>query len=293
MSLIEPFVKRGLDVGIKAGKTVMTEAIPYCFMLGYEDYIAEKKIPDSKIYDYKKIIEDFTFARRNEGKSKGPQCVTCQYNKICEGPWREYPQNFSWSEFKPVLKRGQSGRIIEQVIIDGFEELIKIIGLKARGKKISRLREILFSGFDQSWLEKNQKLDFSFSFQNDLSLRFSFNDYGEKGVFYEKLKKIFALFPDQYDQKTFKRIMMLMGTKNVPHQTTFGFEWIRGAKFPRLKIYFEELFNVYSPQKTRELAESLLKILTSKRRLPLCALIFSQAEKSPLKIIFCIKIAKR
>jgi hypothetical protein len=140
--------------------------------------------------------------------------------------------------------------------------LIKSVGLAAHGKKLSRLREILFSDFSQTWLEKNQKFDFSFSFQNAPSLRFSFNDYGEKDVFYEKLKKIFALFPGQYDQKVFKAIMSLMGTKNAPHQTTFGFEWSRGASFPRLKIYFEELFNVYSAQKTRDLAKSLLESLS-------------------------------
>ena len=62
----------GLDVGIKAGRTVMTEAIPYCFMSGYEDHVAEKIIPRTKIYDADAVIEDFTETRRNEGKAKGP-----------------------------------------------------------------------------------------------------------------------------------------------------------------------------------------------------------------------------
>lgn len=101
MTLAEPFVKKGLDVGIRAGVRAMTEAIPYCFMSGYEDYVAEKIIPDSKIYDYKKIIEDFTSARKNEGKAKGPQCKLCRYDDVCEGPWREYPKKFGWEEFKP------------------------------------------------------------------------------------------------------------------------------------------------------------------------------------------------
>jgi MoaA/NifB/PqqE/SkfB family radical SAM enzyme len=102
MKLVEPYVKKGLDVGIKAGKIVMTEAITYCFMKGYESYIAEKIIPECKIYDYKKIVDDFTFSRKNEGKIKGPQCLKCKYNQICEGPWREYPEKFGWDEFKPI-----------------------------------------------------------------------------------------------------------------------------------------------------------------------------------------------
>ena len=258
MRLIEPFVKKGLDVGIKAGKTVMTEAIPYCFMSGYEDYVAERIIPDSKIYDYKKVIEDFTEARRNEGKSKDSQCLKCRYDKICEGPWREYPQNFGWSEFKPVSKRAQA-KGMAQAVNDAFDMLVKTIGLTERSEEISRIREILFSGFNDAWLKDNQKFDFSFSSQNNPALRFSFNDYKEKDIFYDKLKKIFALFPGRYDQKTFEKIMVTMGVKNAPHQTTFGFEWLRGEKLPRLKIYFEELFNVYNPRKTRELAGALLK----------------------------------
>jgi len=105
--IIEPWIKRGLDVGIRAGRTVMTEAIPYCFLSGYEDYAAEKVIPDTRIYDAETVIEDFTKTRRDEGKAKGPRCAACAYAAVCEGPWREYPELFGWDEFEPVsAKRG-------------------------------------------------------------------------------------------------------------------------------------------------------------------------------------------
>lgn len=96
------YIKKGLDIGIRAGKRVMTEAIPLCFMKGYEEYIAEKIIPDSKVFDAVGIIEDYTAYRKNEGKKKGPECPKCKYFQVCEGPWREYPEIFGWSEFKPV-----------------------------------------------------------------------------------------------------------------------------------------------------------------------------------------------
>lgn len=102
-SQVIKYVKKGLAVGIKAGKTVMTEAIPLCFMKDYEDYIAEKMIPDSKVYDAQGIIDDYTVYRKNEGKKKGPNCPRCKYFKVCEGPWKEYPELFGWSEFKPVI----------------------------------------------------------------------------------------------------------------------------------------------------------------------------------------------
>ena len=44
------YIKKGLDIGIKANKKVTTEAIPYCLMQGYEDYIAEKIIPPSMVF---------------------------------------------------------------------------------------------------------------------------------------------------------------------------------------------------------------------------------------------------
>jgi len=101
-SKIMPYVKKGLQVGIDAGVGVMTEAIPYCFMKGYEDYIAEKGIPNGSVYDAEWSIEDYGEYRRTEGKLKGPNCSKCKYFKICEGPWKEYPHIFGWEEFKPV-----------------------------------------------------------------------------------------------------------------------------------------------------------------------------------------------
>lgn len=105
MELIAPYVKRGLDVGIKAGITVMTEAMPYCIMGGYENYIAEKIIPETKIYDAEKTIDNFTEARVKEGKMRGPRCSLCRYYKVCEGPWKDYPNRFGWSEFNPVRQK--------------------------------------------------------------------------------------------------------------------------------------------------------------------------------------------
>jgi len=103
-SEIMPFVKKGLNIGIKAGKQVMTEAIPICFMGGYEDYIAEKVIPETAVYDIDFKINNYSDYRKNQGKKKGPLCPDCRYFKNCEGPWKEYPEKFGWDEFKPVSK---------------------------------------------------------------------------------------------------------------------------------------------------------------------------------------------
>ena len=99
-----PYVKKGLDIGIKADKKVTTEAIPYCLMEGYQGYIAEKIIPETKVYDAGFAVESYTNYRKEEGKAKGPACPKCKYYQICEGPWKEYPAMFGWREFKPVIK---------------------------------------------------------------------------------------------------------------------------------------------------------------------------------------------
>lgn len=101
-SKIIKYIKKGLDVGIETNKKVTTEAIPYCLMRGYEEYIAEKIIPPSMVYDADFVVEDYAQYRKAVGKAKGPNCPKCKYYKICEGPWKEYPDIFGWSEFKPI-----------------------------------------------------------------------------------------------------------------------------------------------------------------------------------------------
>ncbi len=102
---VEPYVKKGLDIGIKARVGVMTEAIPYCFMDGYEQYIAEELIPKTAVFDSEIEISDYDFYRKNYGKVRGPKCSLCKYYNLCEGPWKEYPKIFGWKEFKPIPKK--------------------------------------------------------------------------------------------------------------------------------------------------------------------------------------------
>lgn len=98
------YIKQALDIGIKAKKRVMTEAIPYCFMQGYEKYIAERLIPPSVVYDAGFVVNNYHEYRKNKGKVKGPNCNKCKYFKVCEGPWKEYPEIYGWDEFKPIKK---------------------------------------------------------------------------------------------------------------------------------------------------------------------------------------------
>jgi len=100
--LLEPYLHAGLQVGIDAGLVVMTEAVPYCFMKCYEQYVGERIMPATRIFDAEGVIEEYRDYRLEEGKSKGPHCTSCNMSDSCEGPWREYTERYGWSEFKPV-----------------------------------------------------------------------------------------------------------------------------------------------------------------------------------------------
>jgi len=101
-SEVMPYVHKALDLGKEHGFKMMVEAYPYCFMQGYEKYCSELYMPPAEIRDAESVVKDFDKIRKETGKVKFPQCKECKFYLICEGPWKEYPQKFGSSEFKPV-----------------------------------------------------------------------------------------------------------------------------------------------------------------------------------------------
>ncbi len=66
-----------------------------------DDAVVEEAIPETTVIDADGEAFAFSAWRRGEGKQKGPPCVGCARNAQCEGPWREYPARFGWSELVP------------------------------------------------------------------------------------------------------------------------------------------------------------------------------------------------
>ncbi|MCG2718329.1 MAG: radical SAM protein [Nanoarchaeota archaeon] len=98
-----PYICKGIRIGAESGLKMMAEAMPYCLMQGYEEFIAEKVIPDTAIRGGKhQNTDNFTEQRKSHGKVKFLQCRECKWESVCEGPWREYPEKRGNSEFKPV-----------------------------------------------------------------------------------------------------------------------------------------------------------------------------------------------
>ncbi len=93
-----PFVHRSLDIIRAAGIRAFAEAIPYCWMVGYEQHVVEGHIPATTIEDAPLVIEDYTAYRWQEGKAHGEPCERCTFAQVCEGPWHEYPEHYGWGE---------------------------------------------------------------------------------------------------------------------------------------------------------------------------------------------------
>jgi len=104
ISLAAPYIHKGLQIGIDNKVNCMAEAMPYCLMQGYEDYIAEKIIPETEIRGKEwQNTDNFTDQRQNKGKIKFTQCKECKWDDICEGPWKEYPEKKGNEEFITTL----------------------------------------------------------------------------------------------------------------------------------------------------------------------------------------------
>lgn len=98
-----PYVKKALDIGEKYRVVCMTEAIPFCLMQGYEWAIAEYNfMPETTVVDAEYRTESYSDYRWIEWKAKWEDCQKCLKNKICEGPWKEYPEIYGWEEFIPI-----------------------------------------------------------------------------------------------------------------------------------------------------------------------------------------------
>lgn len=102
LALVAAPAAQGLDIGAAAGVRCMTEAIPPCFLPGREHQIAERIMPETRVYDAQVVVESYREYRQTEGKAKGPPCERCVWDAQCEGPWREYPEHYGWDEFQPV-----------------------------------------------------------------------------------------------------------------------------------------------------------------------------------------------
>jgi peroxiredoxin len=120
-----PHVRAALDVGAAAGVRAMVEAMPYCQLPGYERYAAELVIPPTELVFEGYVVPDYGRERMDRGKTRFPQCATCRFEAMCEGPWREYPEVVGADEFQPVA----GPRVLDGMVV--LDERFALLGTPA------------------------------------------------------------------------------------------------------------------------------------------------------------------
>jgi MoaA/NifB/PqqE/SkfB family radical SAM enzyme len=112
-SKVSPFIHKAIDICKSYDVNVYVEAMPFCFMQGYEDHILERYMNSPiEVREAMGFIPEFKTVRK-EIKSKGPPCSICEINSICEGPWKEYTEKYGWNEFNPIINTKNKAIVIE------------------------------------------------------------------------------------------------------------------------------------------------------------------------------------
>ncbi len=82
-----------------------TEAIPFCFMIGFERYVQDLTYSPQDSTELKQLGIERTIdweEERKKIKKKFEVCKSCRYDCLCEGPWKEYPEQYGDLEFVAV-----------------------------------------------------------------------------------------------------------------------------------------------------------------------------------------------
>jgi MoaA/NifB/PqqE/SkfB family radical SAM enzyme len=102
MSIAAPHAQCALETAGKFGALAFTEGFPHCMLGRWKNHAIESIHTERKVIGIDGDIDDFQGHRMNRLKKKGPLCADCGRTGICEGPWADYPEHFSWKEFKPL-----------------------------------------------------------------------------------------------------------------------------------------------------------------------------------------------
>lgn len=106
ISQAAPYMRRALDIGIKAGFSEWkVRYVPLCYFKGYFYNVSE--INERKLFFVKHSAPEFKnddvlASRRKFGRKKTAACKGCSVRRLCEGIWVEYLRRYGDSELKPI-----------------------------------------------------------------------------------------------------------------------------------------------------------------------------------------------
>jgi len=97
------YVHESLDLAIKNKYRLNVEAIPLCYMQGYENHVVELHMADKRFMaNLDGFDSDYNANRKNNLKAKTLKCKSCRYFNICEGVHKEYLRLFGDEELNPI-----------------------------------------------------------------------------------------------------------------------------------------------------------------------------------------------
>jgi MoaA/NifB/PqqE/SkfB family radical SAM enzyme len=98
---LEELIKRAKKLRLR----LTFETIPFCMIREYPDYVGDMA---QVVNGPTRIVKPVHEQTRDWGvlrpsiKEKGTSCRECCYDRICEGPWKEYSDQFGHDELIPV-----------------------------------------------------------------------------------------------------------------------------------------------------------------------------------------------
>lgn len=148
LSDVAPFVHKSLDIARKNNYALNVEAIPLCYMIGYEDHVVELGMAKKRVFMDPEKKADFRYNENRKvlGKIKSKFCDFCPKNNVCEGIWKNYSKIYGVSELRYPEKKGLVGlgtACNQQCVFCTLDKYLKleIPGFKSKPKTNIRTLE--------------------------------------------------------------------------------------------------------------------------------------------------------
>lgn len=107
LSDVALYVHESLDLAKEKGLVLNVEAIPLCYMQGYENNVVELHMAKNRVFfDPEKSDYEYNESRRAEGKVKSEYCKDCRYDSMCEGVWKNYVDVYGDEELRLKENKG-------------------------------------------------------------------------------------------------------------------------------------------------------------------------------------------
>jgi|GEM_PF-1078436 len=103
MKQIEPFSKRGMELGIRAGKIVETELAPFCFMQGCGNINGNVEVETEMTGRKSQLANAYNEDGKWRRKAVFPKCEQCGNDHLCKDFWKGFSKKGKKKEFIRVI----------------------------------------------------------------------------------------------------------------------------------------------------------------------------------------------